>query len=249
MLREHFPERLVGDAHFRWRGGEVSRFESLSDMVFAFALTLIVVSMQVPSTFGQLSEVLLQLPAFAFSFTMLVMVWWFHYLYHRRYGFEDFPSFLLNALLLFVILFYVYPLKFLSVMLQVLFTGGGVQRPGPDGGTVEMFETTVEMGQLMVIYSAGVAIVFALFCGMYLLAWRRRDLLELNDRERLLTRAGIYSHAGSSAIGLLSIAIALLWRDPNGYATAGWIYFLMWPFHMTLGIVTGRRVERLAAGA
>jgi len=249
MLHAHLPERLVGDPHFRWRGGEVSRFESLSDMVFAFALTLIVVSMEVPRTFGQLTAVLAQLPAFAFSFAMLVMCWWFHYLYHRRFGFEDFPSFLLNALLLFVILFYVYPLKFLSTMLQAVFTGNGVSGTLPDGTPVQMFETELELGHLMILYSAGVAIVFGLFAAMYVLAWRRRELLELNPRERLLTRAGLWSHVGSAAIALLSISLALLWREPAGYAAAGWVYFLMWPLHMTLGIVVGRRVERLAQAA
>jgi len=249
MLREHFPERLVGDAHFRWRGGDVSRFESLSDMVFAFALTLIVVSMEVPRTFAQLRAVLGQLPAFACSFTMLVMVWWFHYLYHRRYGFEDFPSFLLNALLLFVILFYVYPLKFLAVLLQAVFTGRGPIQTASDGTTVQMLAHDVELGQLMILYSAGVAIVFALLCAMYVLAWRRRELLQLNAPERVLTKAGIVGHAATAGVGLLSIGIALVWREPAGYSCAGWIYFLMWPLHMTLGIVTGRRVERLAETA
>lgn len=243
MLSKHFPERVVGDKHFRWRGGEVSRFESLSDMVFAFALTLIVVSLDVPRTFGDLKAALGQLPAFAFSFTMLVMVWWYHYLYHRRFGFEDFPSFLLNALLLFVILFYVYPLKFLSTALQAIFTHG------PAAGAGDLFESQHDMRDLMVVYSSGVVLVFGLFWAMYRLAWRRRDLLELNERERLLTRAGAWSHAGSAAIGAISVALALAFGDDARVQLAGWAYFLMWPLHMTLGITTGRRLERLAAGS
>lgn len=245
MLHDHFPERIVGDRHFRWRGGDVSRFESLSDMVFAFALTLIVVSMEVPQTFAQLREVIWQLPAFAFSFTMLVMVWWFHYLFNRRYGFEDFPAFLLNALLLFVILFYVYPLKFLSVMLQRIFTSGPVGTELPDGTLVPMFASGAEYRHLMAIYSGGVVLVFLLFCSMYLLAWRRRELPELNAAERMITRYGLWSHSGSAAIGVFSILIALLWEAPAAAAVAGWIYFLMWPLQMSLGIALGRRLDRL----
>ncbi|NIV14887.1 MAG: DUF1211 domain-containing protein [Aliifodinibius sp.] len=41
----------VGDQEFRWRGGDVSRMEGFSDAVFAFALTLLVVSLQVPNSF------------------------------------------------------------------------------------------------------------------------------------------------------------------------------------------------------
>jgi hypothetical protein len=39
---------------FRWRGGEISRIEGFSDAVFAFAVTLLVVSLEVPETFSEL---------------------------------------------------------------------------------------------------------------------------------------------------------------------------------------------------
>jgi hypothetical protein len=45
---------LKGEADFRWRGGDPTRVEALTDMVFAFALTLLVVSNAPPASFPQL---------------------------------------------------------------------------------------------------------------------------------------------------------------------------------------------------
>jgi uncharacterized membrane protein len=239
MLRQHIPERIIGDPLFRWRGGDVSRIEALTDMVFAFALTLLVVSLEVPRTFADLKGVLLATPAFAFAFAMLVLVWYFHYLFHRRYGFEDFTTFLLNAVLLFVILLYVYPMKFLAVVLQQMFSGQGVEKEVVDGA---------QMGQLMMIYGTGFALIFALFCLMYVHAWRRRDALGLDSVERYLTRQGIVAHALSAGVGLLSVTIAACAHSNQGLAAAGWSYFLMWPLHWWHGRRTSATSERMAAG-
>src|SRR5207245_11133547 len=51
---------------------------------------------------------------FAICFTMLLTVWYAHYVFFRRYGLDDQLTIFLNSVLLFVVLFYVYPLKFLD---------------------------------------------------------------------------------------------------------------------------------------
>lgn len=48
MLREPLMKKEVGRGAFRWRGREISRIEGLSDAVFGFAITLLVVSLEVP---------------------------------------------------------------------------------------------------------------------------------------------------------------------------------------------------------
>ena len=74
---------------FRWRGSEVARLEGLSDAVFAFAVTLLVVSLEVPRTFDDLLGVMSGFPAFGACFTLLFMIWHKHYVYFRRYGLQD----------------------------------------------------------------------------------------------------------------------------------------------------------------
>ena len=57
MIREKLIEKGVGDdLKFRWRSHEVSRTEGLSDAVFGFAITLLVVSLEVPKTYGELMQ-------------------------------------------------------------------------------------------------------------------------------------------------------------------------------------------------
>jgi hypothetical protein len=57
MIREKLIDKNIGDhKKFRWRSHEISRIEGLSDGVFAFAVTLLVVSLEVPKTFNELME-------------------------------------------------------------------------------------------------------------------------------------------------------------------------------------------------
>ena len=101
---------------FRLRGLSPSRIDSFSDAVFAFALTLLVVSVAVPSTYADLYATLRGFLPFAICFCLLMFVWFAHYKYFRRFGTHDDRTIILNSILLFVVLFYVYPLKFLFMV-------------------------------------------------------------------------------------------------------------------------------------
>src|SRR4051812_7991550 len=106
-----------GKAGFHYRGHEVKRIETFSDAVFAFAVTLLIVSLEVPKTFEELMITMRGFFAFAISFTLLVLIWYEQHTFFRRYGLEDVRTVVLNSVLMFVVLFYVYPLKFLFTLL------------------------------------------------------------------------------------------------------------------------------------
>src|SRR3954468_19500366 len=140
MLRESLMNKHQ-EAGFRWRGGEIARVEGLSDAVFAFAVTLLVVSLEVPKTFNELAAMMRGFLPFAISFALLMQVWHEQNRYFRRYNLQDSTSTILNWILLFVVLFYVYPLKFLwSLLITNWITRGNPQVHLPNGAVENMIE-------------------------------------------------------------------------------------------------------------
>jgi vacuolar-type H+-ATPase subunit I/STV1 len=140
----------------------------------------------------------------------------------------------LNVVLLFLVLFYVYPLKFVFSLLMSEFTGAGVP--------VDVGEHQASV--LLRIYAMGFACVFGLFMLMYAHAYRLRRTLALNEVESHATRASIAENAIFMAVGLVSFLIAF--KDPG---LAGWWYFVLAPALSVHGYIVGRRTRALDAGA
>src|SRR6516225_3277536 len=227
---EHRPS-LLPELYFRWRAGEITRLEAFCDVVFGFALTLLVVSLEVPRNYAELIAAIRSFVPFAACFAQLILIWRAHYRFSRRYGLEDPYTVFLNVILLFLVLFYVYPLKFVFTILFEEVTGSPA---APDLG---WHEASV----LMRIYAAGFISVFLLFALMYTRAYKVRSELGLNPAESLETRLAVQENLIIASIGLLSFLLAL--KNP---AWAGWVYFLLAPVLTIHGVVYGKRVRLLA---
>lgn len=245
MIREKLIEKNFGNqGKFRWRGREISRIEGLSDAVFAFAITLLVVSLEVPETFNELAETMHGFGAFLVSFLLLFAVWFNQYNFFRRYGLQDTTTVLLNAALLFVVLFYVYPLKFLFSFLIDRFTGGHGEVHLPNGNIVPMIESNDQMASLMIIFNLGYLAVFGVFVLLYWHAYRRRAELDLNAVETFDTRGSIRESALMCGIAVLSLLIVFA----GGAARAGLagMAYMLTPIVMTInGKIMGKRRKRL----
>src|ERR1041384_844538 len=98
---------------FRWRSHEITRVEGFSDACFGFAVTLLIVSLEVPKTSTELLGAMRGFGAFVVTFFMLASLWYSQHLFFRRYGLEDRVTVILNLALVFMVLFFVFPLKFL----------------------------------------------------------------------------------------------------------------------------------------
>lgn len=222
---------------FRERSHEISRIEGFSDAVFAFAVTLMVVSLEVPHNYGELMHVMRGFFAFAACFATLFMIWSYQRRFFRRYGLQDSTTLTLNAVLLFVVLFYVYPLKFLFNLLSEQIMGNEAAFNEAFAGSSGIRDVST----LMVVYSLGYLAVFGVFALLHWHAYRKRDELALNELESFDTRADVISHLISVAFALASILIAVS-RIPNAPFFSGIIYGLMAPtFPFYWATVTRRR--------
>ncbi len=245
-LRERLAGKGAGRRDgFRWRGGEISRIEGFSDAVFAFAVTLLVVSLEVPRTFHELTETMRGFLAFAVCFTLLIVAWREHYVFFRRYGLQDNTTIWLNAALLFVMLFYVYPLKFLFTLALAPLTGAPTAIPRPGGGSEPVIELA-QVSTLFLIYGAGIIALYLLMALLYVHAFRRRRDLELTALEIFDTKSSIVTHLLAAGIGAVSCVVALT-VPPRMTGLAGFAYFLFGPVLAIQGTLAGRRRKRLAA--
>jgi uncharacterized membrane protein len=233
-MRERLARRRVGEEDFRWRGEDISRIEGLSDAVFAFAVTLLVVSLEVPKTFGELLATMRGFFAFAICFALLLFVWYEHYKFFRRYGLRDIPTLWLNSALLFLALLYVYPLKFLFTMVVDQLLGFS------ESETIEPSQIPL----LMVIYGAGFVAIQLVFVLMYLRAYSLRTTLELDTRELSVTREEIQGYLLNVSVGLASAAIAVLGGE-EAVSWAGYAYLLVFPLQTINGRVMGSRRRKL----
>ncbi|MGI4852686.1 MAG: TMEM175 family protein [Janthinobacterium lividum] len=229
-LLNHEHEEIDSDG-FRLRGLGFSRLDGFSDVVFGFALTLLVVSLEVPKSFEELHHLWGAFLPFGVSFLLLMLIWYGHFTYFRRFGTHDAGTVWINGLLLFVVLFYVYPLKFLFL--------SAFGRAGSLGSQRDMTE-------VVLLFSVGLAALYFLFAALYANGYRQRVKLGLTPSECFLTRSFIVEEAGTGCIGLLVCVLSV--ALPPGYAGVSCLAFLLiGVWKSVMGARAGRRSRKMRA--
>lgn len=215
---------------FRERGKDITRLEGFSDCSFGFAITLLVLSLEVPSSFTALLHLMAGIPTFAISFALLAYIWYTQYRFYRRYGLEDLATVVLNMALLFVVLVYVYPLKFIF------------------GVALGSIPTTLTLGQsrgMYLLYGGGEAAVFLILGLLYANALRLAAQLQLSPAERVVTRFALLEQLLTGLVGLLSAGLALVLPE-SLVVVPGVFYFVIAPIRTVTGFRQRRAIKRVS---
>ncbi|MCC5932455.1 MAG: DUF1211 domain-containing protein [Cyclobacteriaceae bacterium] len=213
--REHDP-RIV------YRGADPSRLDALTDAVFGIAITLLVFSIANPNSFSDLLDFAKTLPAFLLSVAFLILIWNEHASFSEIYTINDSLLVILNVFFVSLIIFMVYPLRFLSLFLTNLIFRTDI-------------DISIQLHQipwLMMYY--GLA-VFALYFCVFLFYWRVQKIkikLDLNPFEIFHTRWQKKRLTILFSVPLLSVMFAIIFRGLHPMWSAfisGMIYWLYFP--------------------
>lgn len=196
---------------FTERGTEILRIEALSDAVFAFSVSLLVAALEVPQTFEELRVILNGAIPFFATVAMIFLFWYQQYKFFRRYGLNDVGTILLNLAYLAVILFYVYPLKFLFAVLLTSWTGIDLFPHATEKGLAILQQE--DFSQLIVLFSIGYTVLWLLLLMMYQRALSVSKRMELTPFEILITKKERRGAFLNVCVGLASMLLAFAGQE------------------------------------
>jgi uncharacterized membrane protein len=209
------------------------RLDAFVDAAFAFAVTLLIVGGgDTPERFSDLSAMLLRAPAFAAAFALIAMFWLGYRDLGRLWPHRDGLSTALSLAIVFVVLLYVFPLRFIMEAALHALSGGWL--PG-----TRLAETLQEQRYLYVAYGAGCLVLSVLYGTLYR---HHRGQGEPTPDQALTATIWIGNWsilAGVSGISMLLAAVA-----PDDFASwaPGMIYMVIGPLiGLSMALRFGRR--------
>jgi uncharacterized membrane protein len=175
--------------------------------------------------------------SFAVCFALLFQIWNNQNVFFRRYGINDTYTLFLNAILLFVVLIYTYPLKFLF---ELIFRGPTYLH---DGQVMQKLQTG-QLQPLMLLYGTGFMVNYVLFYLMYRHAGKCAKEIDLSAVEQFETKtiAGINLICAFVCTFVMSITFLV----PAEYAgVTAFLYFLIGFAYMIWYSYRGKKKRQL----
>lgn len=238
-MKQWRPEEIAGlprEGVFALRGTDPTRLETFVDAAFAFAVTLLVISIDsIPDNYDDFMTALLKTPAFVCCFFQLMMFWLGHRAWSRRYGMDSNKVLWVSLVLVAGILIIVYPLRLMFAAAFAFITD--------DFLPADIYFSFSQLRTLFVLYSSGFGVLSLLIALLYWLALGESDALQLDEVEIIATRAEVQAWLILSGTGCLSIVIAVF-SEGMGIIWAGWIYASLAVIMPVHAYFSGRRPTR-----
>lgn len=215
---------------FRQRGEAMTRLETFTDAAFAFAVTMLVIGGgdSIPNNFAEMTAAMKQVPAFAASFANILLFWYAHHVWSRRYGLDDLGAALWSFALVFVVLVYIYPLKALYSGAFHSFSGGYLE-------SYFAFTSTDDVRTMFIIFGSAYIALSAVIVMLNRHALSKSQELELNELELYETKSTLRHWVINMIVPALSIGLALTVPD-RWLGLAGFVYGIfgiVLPWHST----------------
>ena len=201
----------------------MTRVETFADAAFAFAVTLLVISVDhVPRTFDELIVALKSVPIFVFASAQIFIFWTAHRNWSRVYGIDDHVAVILTLLLVVSLLVMVFPLRIVYGFGASDITNGWIPASFP-------LDREIWVDQIRLVF-----IVFGVSWGwlsgvvvaMFVYALKKQDDLDVNEAELDNANTYIWVFATLGFAGISSIVIATF--VPGEWVKlAGYQYFLL----------------------
>ncbi len=239
---------------FRYRGMKGSRLETLTDAIFGFSITLLIISSEVPNTYIELQASMYSFIGFMFC-TILIMTFWnSHKIYFTRYGLQDIKTYFLNTILVFVLLFYIYPLKYLFSQLGTAIYVNSKLSYGDTSQGIQLAiqnlkDSNLDADQwsdIMFRFSLGLFIIYLVFALLHLNAFNKKKELKLNRKEIYIVKTSIQEYFIFLVITAATIFIALIFGN-NGFIYWSISFLLipiMLPIHQYLRKKQYERIQK-----
>jgi uncharacterized membrane protein len=210
------------DPRINYRGEVPSRLDNLTDAVFGIAITLLIFNLSNPNSFTDLLDFAKTLPAFLLSISFLLLIWHEHSRFSEIYTLNDSMLAVLNTVFLALVIFFVYPLRFLNLVLTNIYFQTNI--------AIDIHDH--QMPYLMIYYSFA---VFALYFTVFLFYTRALKIsgrLKLNSFEIFYARGQKERLAVLFFVPLISI-LAVFWIQRYSHLAAsfagGMAYWLYTP--------------------
>lgn len=238
MIRDAIASQVDHDPDFEWRGESVTRIENLSDIVFALALGMLVSSSQPPVSYSQLLNFLPSIVPVSAAFVVLLSIWHSHFTFFRRYGVGDGKTIFLNAILLFLVLFLAYPLRYVfdSLFAFILAQFGYLER------AIAIEAHGRNATGIMGIYALGYGATQLILFLMFRHAFSKASALGLSAREVILSKKSAHGLLTQVVLSLGVIIGTLM--TPFG-PFSGFFWFLAWPASIGINKLANKRLKRL----